>query len=194
MILRQKKNNLKCLWDIGRVRKKDSKMRKTKFLTLIAIFVALFTGCEDPIDQTESTTDQTEPPTERIKILSGHTGWVRSVAYSPDGTKIVSGAGDTTVKIWDANTGQCLKTLTGHTEQVRSVAYSPDGTKIVSSSDEAIDAYFLEIIKIWDANTGELIKTLSGYYGIYLSLAYSPDGTKIIGCAHDNNIKIWDVE
>ena len=66
-----------------------------------------------------------------LKTLKGHSGNVESVAFSPDGTKIISGSGenDNTIKIWDANTGECLKTLTGHSRSVYSVAYSPDGTK-----------------------------------------------------------------
>ncbi|MBO5838211.1 MAG: hypothetical protein J6R06_00850, partial [Bacteroidales bacterium] len=77
-----------------------------------------------------------------LKTLEGHSDWVRSVAYSPDGTKIISGSYDKTIKIWDAITGQCLKTLEGHSEWVSSVAYSPDGTKIISGSDDCT-------VKIW---------------------------------------------
>jgi WD40 repeat protein len=72
----------------------------------------------------------------------GHTNKVISVAYSPYGTKIVSGSGDGIIKIWDANTGQCLKTLEGHSDDVNSVAYSPDGKRIISGSDD-------ETVKIW---------------------------------------------
>ena len=46
-----------------------------------------------------------------LKTLGKHSGIVVSVSYSPDGTKIISGSDDKTIKIWDANTGQCLKTL-----------------------------------------------------------------------------------
>ncbi|MBQ2387231.1 MAG: hypothetical protein II300_08135, partial [Bacteroidales bacterium] len=71
-----------------------------------------------------------------------HSDFVNSVAYSPDGTKIISGSDDGTIKIWDANTGKYLKTLEGHSDWVNSVAYSPDGTKIISGSDDGT-------IKIW---------------------------------------------
>ena len=72
----------------------------------------------------------------------GHSDYVLSVAYSLDGTKIISGSDDKTIKIWDANTGECLKTLEGHSSNVQSVAYSPDGTKIISGSQDTT-------IKIW---------------------------------------------
>ena len=77
-----------------------------------------------------------------LQTLEGHIKPVWSVAFSPDGTKIISSSLDDNIKIWDANTGECLKTLEGHAWIVRSVAYSPDGTKIISGSDDAT-------VKIW---------------------------------------------
>ncbi|MBQ2385681.1 MAG: hypothetical protein II300_00175 [Bacteroidales bacterium] len=79
-----------------------------------------------------------------LQTLEGDSASVLSVAFSPDGTKIISGSGDKTIKIWDANTGQCLKTFKGHSGVVTSVAYSPDGTRIISGSEGGS-------IKIWDA-------------------------------------------
>jgi hypothetical protein len=75
-------------------------------------------------------------------ILRGHTGEVTAVAFSPDGSRIVSGAGERgergpgEVKVWDARTGQELLSLKGHTKGVTAVAYSPDGSRIASASRE----------------------------------------------------------
>ena len=80
---------------------------------------------------------------ELLKTLTGHTSIVESVAYSPDGHTLASGAWDGTVRLWDATTGEHLKTLAGHTNKVESVAYSPDGHTLASGG--RIIAHFWDI-------------------------------------------------
>ena len=92
------------------------------------------------------------------QTLQGHTGWVRSVALSHDGRRLVSGSDDETIRIWDAETGVLQQTLQGHTGWVTSVAFSHDGRRLVSGSDD-------ETIRIWDAETGALQQTLQGHTG-----------------------------
>jgi WD40 repeat protein len=65
-----------------------------------------------------------------------------SAQYSPNGKQIISASLDKTIKIWDANSGNCLQTLKGHEDSVITAKYSPDGTKIISGSRDGI-------IKIW---------------------------------------------
>ena len=57
-------------------------------------------------------------PLKRSKVaaVSGHSHWVLSVAWSPDGTKLASGSRDQTVRIWEAATGKQLSQLKGHSE------------------------------------------------------------------------------
>ncbi|KIJ43474.1 hypothetical protein M422DRAFT_80868, partial [Sphaerobolus stellatus SS14] len=81
---------------------------------------------------------------KNISILQGHQSSVSSVGFSPDGTKIVSGSYDKTVRLlWDACTGQSLgQPLEGHQNLATSVGFSPDGTKIVSSSlDKTVEIW-----------------------------------------------------
>ena len=84
-----------------------------------------------------------------LTSLTGHTGMVSSVGFSPDGTRIVSGGTDGTVRVWDSATGDPVHTLTGHTHSVSSVGFSPDGTRIVSGGGDD------GTVRVWDATTGK---------------------------------------
>ncbi|KAG8776851.1 hypothetical protein FRC15_011673 [Serendipita sp. 397] len=121
------------------------------------------------------------------KPLEGHTGWIRSVTYSPDGRHIISGSEDCTIRMWDAVTGDAIgKPLEGHADWTSSVAYSPDGRHIISGSDDCT-------IRMWDAETGDTVgKPLEGHTGWIRCVAYSPDGHRIISGSHDCTIRIWD--
>jgi WD40 repeat protein len=88
-----------------------------------------------------------------IKTLTGHTNWVWSVAFSPDGKTLVSSSYDRTVRLWDVTTGRCIRTLTGHTSEIYSVIFSPDGQIVASGSDD-------HTARLWDASTGECLKIL----------------------------------
>ncbi|KAJ8589075.1 WD40 repeat-like protein, partial [Rhizopogon salebrosus TDB-379] len=70
-----------------------------------------------------------------------------AVAISPDGSRIVSGSHDCTIRVWDADTGKPMGVLLqGHIRSIQSVAISPDGSHIVSGSDDTT-------IRVWDADT-----------------------------------------
>jgi WD40 repeat protein len=122
-----------------------------------------------------------------VHTLHGHTDDVNSVAYSPDGTHIVSGSEDNTIRVWNAITGQSVAgPFQGHTNVVTSVAYSPDGTHIVSGSKD-------NTIRIWNAITGwSMAGPFQGHTDYVSSVSYSPDGTHIVSGSWDNTIRVWN--
>jgi WD40 repeat protein len=134
--------------------------------------------------------------TAQRRVMRGHEDKVMSVALSADGTMIVSGSGDKTVRVWDAATGAERLVLRGHEGQVRSVALSADGRTIVSASDgmtivSASDDQTVRV-RVWDAANGAELRVLRGPKGGVTSVALSADGTTIVSGCWDQTVRVWD--
>ncbi|MCI0541744.1 MAG: hypothetical protein L0Z50_41635 [Verrucomicrobiales bacterium] len=78
------------------------------------------------------------------KPLRGHSGYVPSIAFSPDGTRLVSGSSDHTLKLWDTAEGIELATLYGHRARVHGVIFSKDGRQIYSTGVDGD-------VRVWEA-------------------------------------------
>lgn len=117
-------------------------------------------------------------------VAEAHSGSVLSVAYSPDGSRIVSGSADNSIRLWDARTGAQLHVLLSHTKSVRSVAFSPNGKEILSGSDDLT-------VKVWDASTGACLETWKWHSGDVRSVVYSPLGRHAASASYDSKVILW---
>ncbi|NUM75255.1 WD40 repeat domain-containing protein [candidate division KSB1 bacterium] len=120
-------------------------------------------------------------------VLRGHKDCIGHCRWSPDGRLIASPSFDTTVRIWNVETGESVLTLQGHTDWVNSVAWSPDGKLIASASKD-------KDIILWDTQSGERLGKLPGRAGSVFDLAWMLDGYRIISCGSDDKTEVWNVE
>ncbi len=169
----------------------DSSIRLTGATPISGSYLILIQGPDSiatgPYTITLAETDP--PPGQPLGgPLTGHTGAVTSVAFGPDGTRLVSGSADGALRLWDTEIGQSLGgPLTGHDAWVNSVAFSPDGREIASGSDDTT-------VRLWDATTGDEVMSLSGHTGWIWTVAFSPDGTQVVSGSEDGTLRLWDVE
>lgn len=122
---------------------------------------------------------------ERLLSLSDqHTRAVLSLAISPDGTRLVTGADDNTAVIWDANDGSALATLKGHKDSVWQVAFSPDGRRLATASGD-------ETVAVWDVATATRLYSLTGHRAQVQGVSFSPDGELLISGSWDGDVGVW---
>jgi WD40 repeat protein len=119
------------------------------------------------------------------QTLVGHSGWVQSVAFSPNGQLIASGSYDNTIRLWNPATGFLYRLLEGHLGLVSSITFSLDGQLLASGSYDTT-------VRVWDPKTGALKYTLEGHSGWVQSVAFSPDGQLIASGSYDNTIRLWN--
>jgi WD40 repeat protein/uncharacterized caspase-like protein len=150
-------------------------------------------------------------PAELLKpevvLQVGHRRAIRSVAFSPDGRWLVSGAKDNTIKIWDVATGRLLRTLYGHGSPVNALAMSPDGKLLASGSGNTYDTRYAKLffkggqiggqkedtaIRLWDVLTGRQVRVLQGHGLAVMALAFGRDARTLTSASSDL-IKVWDI-
>ena len=127
-----------------------------------------------------------------IATFEGHTGSIRSVAFSPDGTILASGSRDGRVKLWNIPSRSNVATIEVKNKRngwVSSVAFSPDGLTLASGQrNESSPGR----VKLWDVETKRNVATFEHLFGV-TSIAFSPDGSILASGSRDDKVKLWDV-
>ncbi len=146
-----------------------------------------------PVMSARSSEDETydagtkRPPTGKTQaplVYTQHDAWVSSVAWSPNGRLIASGAWDHFVHIWDARRGKLIHMYEGHTQSVKSVAWSPDGSYLASGGWD-------NFVHVWEPGTGTTLPNSFRHEAQVETVAWSPDGKYIASAGHDGLVLVW---
>ena len=122
------------------------------------------------------------PPGNLEITMIGHKGEVYKVIALPDG-RVVSCSSDRTLRIWNANTGDCEAVLRGHEGEVYIVIALPDGRVLSCSKDNTF--------RVWNTTTGDCETVLGGHDDFVKSVIALPDG-RVVSCSLDKTLRIWN--
>ncbi|CAH8474127.1 unnamed protein product [Heterobilharzia americana] len=129
-----------------------------------------------------------------VHDLRGHTKEIYTIKWSPTGPGtafassplcLASASFDSTVRLWEVETGQCRRILSRHTEPVYSVAFSPDGRLLATGS-------FDQCVHIWNVDSGNLINSYQGTGGIF-EVCWNSRGDKVGASASDGSVVVLDL-
>ena len=125
-----------------------------------------------------------------IVLQTGHSANISALAFSPDGKFLVSASEDSTLKLWNPETGAEIRTLQGHSNIVTALALNVDGTEIASA---ALD----HTLRIWSAATGDCLAVIRGPQPAVYLLKMTPDSNSLITAetvATGTILRIWDIK
>jgi WD40 repeat protein len=127
---------------------------------------------------------------EVVRRLSGFTGKVNAVAFSPDGETVYAAGGEAgilgIVRSWKTSDGSSLRSFEGHTDAAYALAVSPDGQWIATGAYD-------QKIRLWDTATGKEIALLKGHNGAVNGLSFRPDGKVLASASADRTVKLWSI-
>jgi WD40 repeat protein/tRNA A-37 threonylcarbamoyl transferase component Bud32 len=131
-----------------------------------------------------------------VRTVGPHNKPVLSMAFSPDGRRLLVGAGANIdyepnrpgdLVIWDVGTGEKVLSLVGHSGAIGAVAFSPDGRLVASTASD-------KMVRLWDVATGrEVLRLISGYDRNVNAVEFSPDGRLLASSSTNAVVRLWDV-
>ena len=121
-----------------------------------------------------------------VRVLTGHRGAVRGVAFSPDGSLLASCAEDSSVRLWYTTGRKPIRPLIGHEKPVLAVAFSPDGAQIVSGSEDGT-------LRLWDVKKRFCLTALRGHTAKVVGVGMYTVGPTVISGSADGTVRLWSI-
>jgi WD40 repeat protein len=120
---------------------------------------------------------------KEVRLLEGHIGPVASVAFLPDGNRLLSGGADHMLRLWDTDRGTQIRSVLVP-DDVTCVAVTPDGRHALSGSLSGT-------MRVWDLESGREVESLIGHSKRITSLAISPNGRQALSGSDDQTMRLW---
>jgi WD40 repeat protein len=124
--------------------------------------------------------------TTELRKFEGHARAVHGLAAAPDGSVLVTGGEDKTVRVWEVATGKQLRSLQGHLATVTAVAVRPDGAQAASGSEDGA-------IRVWDLGEDQHTAKADAADSLW-AVAFSPDGKRVAAAGADKAVRVYDPE
>jgi pleiotropic regulator 1 len=125
-------------------------------------------------------------PWKLRKVLSGHLGWVRALAFEPGNKWFASGGGDRIIKIWNFPSGELKISLTGHISTVRGLVVSPRHPYLFSCGED-------RMIKCWDLEQNKVIRQYHGHLSGVYAMDLHPTLDVLVTGGRDSTVRVWDM-
>ncbi|HEU4380999.1 MAG TPA: PDZ domain-containing protein, partial [Hyphomicrobiaceae bacterium] len=129
----------------------------------------------------------------------GHMAVVKGIAFTPDGSQLVTASEDKQVRVWDWRSGRTLRIIRGNVGpanegQIYGMALSPNARWLATGGWMSIPGEPGHMARLYDFSSGKLVSLLKGHTSIVNTMAFSPDSRRLITGASDNAGIIWDVD
>ncbi|KAI9292308.1 pleiotropic regulator 1 [Neoconidiobolus thromboides FSU 785] len=125
-------------------------------------------------------------PWKLMRVISGHLGWVRSIAVEPGNKWFATGSGDRTIKIWDLASGTLKLSLTGHISTVRGLGVSSRHPYLFSCGED-------KMVKCWDLEYNKVIRHYHGHLSAVYALDIHPVLDVLVTAGRDSTARVWDM-